>query len=406
LSRCIITVRIPARVSNITLAQFDVLNARAAELRAQGHHVISLGQALPGFGPPPAAIRAARHALEIRDAHVYSADAGLLSLRTSLCDRLRASHGIEALPGEVIITAGANQAFMLALMTLVDSNDDVLLPSPYFVNHEMAIRAVGARPVEVPLQAAAGFAARWEDVEPHLTPRTRAVVLCSPSNPTGAVIDAADLRRIVHELARRGIVVISDETYMHFVYGMAHASAAALPQWRQNVVVISTFSKSFGMTGWRVGYLLADRAVCDEAIKIHDAMIICAPVISQVGVEAAIRESWEYPRQFHGELVARRRVLVESLDAIPSLEWTPTAGGFFAFVRVADCRNVASLSADLLERAHVVTIPGSIFGTSGEGFIRLSYGSVSQDDLREAIRRIARYFAHNTRAAGSATYSR
>ena len=396
-------IRIPPRVSNIALAQFDVLNSRAAELRSQGRTVISLGQALPGFGPPESAIRAAQQALGTKDAHVYSADAGIESLRAALCERLAAARGAGAPDtdaphramsvDEVIITAGGNQAFMLALMTLVDPGDEVLLPAPYFVNHEMAIAALGAIPKEVPLDEARGFQLRWADLEPHVTGTTRAVVICTPSNPTGAVIERAALSRIVEELARRNVVLLSDETYTRFAYDEESApSALDLPKWRENVVVLNTFSKSFGMTGWRVGYMAADARVCEQAIKIQDAMIICAPVVSQIGVEAAVRESWDYPLSFRGELAARRQLLADGLAGIPPLHWTPTGGGFFAFVRVAGCTDSARLANDILERAHVVTIPGSTFGACGEGFIRLSYSAVTQDDLREALRRLAGYF--------------
>jgi aspartate/methionine/tyrosine aminotransferase len=409
-------IQIPPRVSNIALAQFDVLNSRAAELRSQGHAVISLGQALPGFGPPASAIAAAQQALATKEAHVYSADAGIEGLRAALCEQLARRQGApnrSVTPDEVIITAGGNQAFMLALMTLVDPGSEVLLPAPYFVNHEMAIAALGAIPKEVPLDEARGFQLRWADLEPHVSRSTRAVVICTPSNPTGAVIDREELARIVEELAKRAVVLFSDETYGGFVYAEAGppGSPAIAPQerrwegrplrapsaldiagWRENVVVLNTFSKSFGMTGWRVGYMVADRAVCAQAIKIQDAMIICAPVVSQMGVEAAVRESWDYPLSFHDELVARRQVLIDGVARIPQLHWTPTGGGFFAFVRVAGCTDAARLAGDLLERAHLVTIPGSIFGTCGEGFIRLSYSAVTQDELRAAVDRLALYF--------------
>jgi aminotransferase len=392
------SVQIPSRAARITPAQFDLLNTRAAELRAQGHSVISLGQALPGFGPPPAAIDAAREALTRPATHIYSADAGLPSLREALCEKLLAADGIRLSPDEVIITAGGNQAFMLGLMTLVDPGDEVLLPAPYFVNHEMAIAAFGAVPRELPLNAAGGFALRWPDLEPHVTPRTRAVVVCTPSNPTGAVVAADEMARIARELGTRGIVLFADETYARFVYEGSYTSLAAVQGWRDNGVVLSTFSKSFGMTGWRVGYMLASERVCEQAIKIQDAMIICAPVPSQVGVEAAIRQSWDYPETFRSELVARRAILAEGLRTIPQLSWRPTPGGFFAFVDVQGCADSVTLANDILERAHVVTIPGSTFGRTGEGSIRLSFSTVSRDELRTALERLRRYFETYTPA--------
>ena len=192
-----------SRVSGLVPPPFDVLNQRAAALRRRGAHVISLGQALPGFPPPPSAIEAARRALTEPDTHRYSLDAGLLSLREALREKLATELHIDATPDGVIVTAGGNQAFMLAAMTVVDQGNEVILTAPYFVNHEMAIRAIGATPVEAPLEQAAGFRARWSDIEPHVTTRTRAVVLCTPSNPTGAVVAADDLAVIVRELSGR-----------------------------------------------------------------------------------------------------------------------------------------------------------------------------------------------------------
>jgi aspartate/methionine/tyrosine aminotransferase len=383
---------VPSRVRAIELPPFDPLNVRAAQLRSSGHDVISLGQALPYFPPPPSALAAARAALDTRDVHLYVTDPGLPALRATLAERLRAL-GIDATAEDVIITAGANHAFTLAVTTMVDPGDEVLLPAPYFTNHQMAVTALGAIPIEAPVQDRETFSVRWTDIEPRLNSRTRAVVLCNPSNPTGASIDPEEGRRIVSELARRDIVVFSDETYLHFVYGGAHWSAASAPGWRRNVVVVGTFSKSFGMMGWRVGFMLADSFVCGQAVKIQDAMIICAPAISQMAALAAVRDDWHYPHSFHGELLQRRDALADGVRMIPQLHWTPTNGAFFGFVRVEGCSDSTALAASILEKAHVVTIPGSAFGRSGEGHLRLSYGSVSVADVIEALQRIGRYFA-------------
>jgi aspartate/methionine/tyrosine aminotransferase len=383
-------------VRAIQLPPFDPLNLRAAELRAAGHDVISLGQALPFFGPPESALAAARAALDGPDVNSYTTDPGLPRLRAVLSDRLAATADIAATADDLVITAGANHAFTLAATTLVDPGDEVVLPAPLFTNHDMTIRALGATVVEAPLADRETFAVRWTDIEPHLTARTRAVVLCTPSNPTGAVLDRGEGLRIVDELARRDVFVISDETYMQFVYAGEHWSAASAPAWRRNVVVVGTFSKSFGMMGWRVGFMLADAAICAEAVKVQDAMIICAPAISQLAAEAAVRDSWDYPRRFHAELLQRRQTLIEGLSRIPALHWTPTAGAFFGFVRVDGCRDSSALAASLLEEAHVVTIPGSAFGRSGEGHLRLSYGAASVTAVREATSRLARHFAGAT----------
>jgi aspartate/methionine/tyrosine aminotransferase len=383
---------VSARARSLVFPPFDILNQKAAALRQAGHRVISLGQAVPGFPPPPAALEAAHRALADSNVHRYSADAGLLSLREAFGDRLREHLHVDATSDEVIVTAGGNQAFMLAALTVLDPGDEVILAAPYFVNHEMAIRAAGAVPIEAPARESSGFRPQWSDIEPHLTPRTRALVLCTPSNPTGAVIAHDQLERIVGELSARGITLICDETYLHFVFDGVHSSAGSIPGWRQNVVIVGTFSKSFAMTGWRVGFLIADRQVCAEAIKIQDAMIICAPVISQMAVEAAIRTDWNYITRFHDELRHRRSALKTALGRIPALHWEPTGGGFFAFVRIPDEHESEALASAILDRAKVVTIPGSSFGKSGERFLRLSYGAVSTDELVEACDRLAEFF--------------
>lgn len=383
-----------ARARSLVLPPFDVLNQKAAALARAGHRVLSLGQAIPGFPPPPAALEAAARAVNDPEVQRYSADAGLLSLREALCDRFREHLRAEVNPDEVIITSGGNQAFMLAALTVLDPGDDVVLAAPYFVNHEMAVRAAGAVPVEAPASESAGFSIRWKEIEPHLTHRTRALVLCTPSNPTGAVISRDELERIVVEAAARQITVICDETYLHFVFEGAHVSAGSIPAWTQNVIIIGTFSKSFAMTGWRVGYLMADRRVCEEAIKVQDAMIICAPVISQRAVEAAVRDDWNYIIRFHDELRRRRTVLQRTLARIPALQWQPTGGGFFAFVRIDVEGNSETVASTILERAHVVTIPGASFGRSGERFLRLSYGAAGVDELVEAGERLRELFSN------------
>lgn len=379
---------VPDRIRAIELPPFDPLNRRAAELRADGHHVISLGQAVPYFGPPPQALDAARAAIDTPEVHRYATDPGLPSLRRVLAERLGVTLGGAFGPDDLIITAGANHAFTLALTTLASPGDEVILPAPYFTNHQMMVCALGATAVEAPVRDRATFAVTWDDIVPHITARTRAIVLCNPSNPTGAPVAPSDGRLIIERAADRGLVVISDETYMHFVYEGQHWSAASVPAWRQNVVVIGTFSKSFGMMGWRLGFMLADASVCAQAIKVQDAMIICAPVISQVLGEAAVREHWSYPLSFHDELRARRQVLADGLAAMPGVTWTPQRGGLFAFARIDGCTDSTALSHRLLEEARVVTIPGGVFGESGEGCLRLSYGFTDVSDLREAVQRL------------------
>lgn len=388
-------MQIPPRILALELPPFDPLNTRAAQLRAAGHEVISLGQAVPYFAPPASAIKAAQAALERADTHRYTTDPGRPSLRRALAERLRQDEHIDCRPDDIVITAGANHAFATVLTTLASAGDEIVLPSPYFTNHQMAIQAAGAIAIEAPVADRESYRVTWDDIAPALTGRTRAVVLCNPSNPTGAPVRADDGVRIVQELADRDILLISDETYMHFVYGDRHWSAASVPGWRRHVIVVGTFSKSFAIMGWRVGFVLADARVCVQATKVQDAMIICAPTIGQIAADAAVRNDWNYPRTFHNELLDRRQRLADALARAPSVSWTPTSGGFFAFVRVKGCTDSHDLALRLLDEAHVVTIPGSSFGRSGEGCLRLSYGSVDGQALDTAIDRFTA-FVHRT----------
>ncbi|MEQ1761134.1 MAG: aminotransferase class I/II-fold pyridoxal phosphate-dependent enzyme [Vicinamibacterales bacterium] len=389
-------LRTPQRIRAILPAPFDALNAKAAQLRAEGKDVISLGQALPDFGPPTSAVIAAKVAYERPETHVYSANAGLEGLRVALSQRLNADGGTDIRIDELIVSAGGNQAFMLGMMTLVEVGAEVILPAPFFANHEMTVRAIGATPVEAPGLERGSFQVTWASIEPYLSSRTAAVVVCSPSNPTGDVVAREQLAVIQQELARRSITLFIDETYADFVYDDVHTSGTAFSSWRENTVIVSTFSKSFGMTGWRVGYLLANSEVCKQAIKVQDAMIICAPVISQIGVEAAIKAEWRYAHSFHPELKARRQLLIDRIKQIPRFHWAPTSGGFFAFVSVESCNDAEALANDILERVHVVTIPGSSFGKIGQGHLRLSYGAASQPRLAEGLDRLRAYFQDAT----------
>lgn len=384
-------MHIAQRVRTLTPALIDDLKARTAELRAAGADVINLGQAIPNLPPSPQALEAAGRALAEPDTHVYSPDAGLLPLRRALAEALAHEQDLAAdAERQILITAGANQAFLLALLTLLEPGDRVVLPGPYFFNHEMAVRLAGGIPVNAPLDPAGGFQLRTADLRPYLE-GARAVVLCSPNNPTGAVYAPAELARLARELAARGIALLVDETYRHLVYGQArYFNPGALPEAHDTVITVGSFSKSYSLTGWRVGYLVAPAGFVDEAIKVQDTMVICAAVVAQKAALGALQEGPAFLLARRAALDRRRRLLAAHLAAIPSLRWQPTEGAFFAFVRVAGCTDSLRLAMDVLERAHVVTIPGSLFGPAGEGYLRLSYGSVEEAELAEACGRLER----------------
>jgi aspartate/methionine/tyrosine aminotransferase len=317
-----------------------------------------------------------------------------MSLRETLSERLREENGIKVDPErEILIIAGANYGFLLALLTLLEPGDKVLLPSPYYFDHEMSIRIVGAVPVEVPLREETGFRLTLADLEPYLHTEPRALVMVSPNNPTGAVYDPQEMRNIARVLASQDVTIITDETYQHFTYeGAEHFSLGSLAEARSHVITIGSFSKTYSLTGWRVGYLISDANYMREALKVQDSMMVCTPIVSQMAALGALKVPTEELTRRREALAERRRLLIDRLASIQRLGWRPTRGAYFAFVRVQGCTDSVALARDLLERVHVAVVPGSIFGKNGEGYIRLSYGSVGLDELDEACRRLAQYF--------------
>ena len=385
---------IPERVLNITAPPIELLNSRMAELTAAGADVISLGQSVPWFAPPPEVRAAVAESLRSSEIDVYSDVVGLPELRDAVSRKLAELNGIAADPAtNIIITPGSNQAFIVALLTLVEPGDEVLLPSPYFFNHQMAIALCGARAVEVPLDEEEGFQLRIQDVEPLVSAKTRAIMINSPNNPTGAVYRKEEMTGLVEFLVERGIYVISDEAYETFCFdGAEHFSPGSVADTAERVITLGSFSKTFGMTGWRVGYLVADAEICRQAVKVQDSMVICAPVVSQIAALAALRHSSEFVTDHLSELARRRALLIERLDAVKALSWRPTGGAMFAFLRADVGRDSWDLTYDILKEAHVLVIPGASFGRGGEGFLRVSYGSSERDRLEEALDRLERYF--------------
>jgi aspartate/methionine/tyrosine aminotransferase len=261
----------------------------------------------------------------------------------------------------------------------------------------MAVRSVGAVPVEAPVPASRGFVPSWDDVVPHVTGKTRAVMLVTPSNPTGAVTPAHEVQRMIRECAARDLVLFVDETYLRFVYDTDPATALAATHWRDTVVVIGSFSKQFAITGWRCGYMIANADVIAEAMKIQDVMVICAPVPVQRAVTAILEDEADYARRWLPELRERRDYLVDALAATPGVTPVRPAGAFFVMARIDGMSDSRRGALELIEQQQVVTIPGGFFGRAGEGYLRMSYGAAPQECLRAACTRL-RGFAQITQS--------
>ena len=388
---------IPHRVRSVAMPPIDALNTRMAEINAAGGDVISLGQSVPFFGPPPEMIEAVRDALDSFGPrlHTYGPDAGIPELREALARKLTDFNGVEVDPDrQLLVTPGSNQAFMVTMMTILDPGDEVAIASPYYFNHHMAIELCRGVVREIPLSEENGFQMTLEDVESVLTPHTKAVVIISPNNPTGTVYDPEEVVAIARSLTERGIYVITDDAYEVFCYdGTRHVSPRAVVESSELLITLGSLSKTLGMTGWRIGYIAADPGLITQALKVQDAMAICAPIVAQVAAVAALEQMPAYPQRMIGELNERRDLLQSVVDETSALHWHRTDGALFALVRAdAVGGDRRELESELLERAHVLTVPGRAFGTQWSDFIRISYGCSPRDRYEEALQRLASFF--------------
>jgi aspartate/methionine/tyrosine aminotransferase len=366
------------------------INALAAERVAQGQALINLGQAVLGLPPPEAAMDQVRRYLDAGGVQGYSPDPGLDEVREGVAAFCRSHKAIaDARADEVMLTCGANQAFMNAVLTLTRPGDEVITFGPGYFDHDFAIRLVGCVNVEVGLARAKDrFRFDIDVVADALTPRTRVVVLVSPGNPTGAVIDDASLERLTGLCAERGLWLVSDETYDLLTFpGVRHRSPATFGP-RDRVVVLGSFSKVFGLAGWRIGYLLGPAWLVEEAIKAQDTVVICAPVSAQRAALGALGQVDDFARHARAVLLERRDTLLEILQGLAWVTPTMPDGATFSLAHLGDGVDDVALCRNLVTRAGVVTVPGSAFGPRGAGWVRFSFGNQPIPQLQKAGQRL------------------
>jgi len=382
-----------ARVRRTAPALIDLVGRAAAARRAAGGRFFPLAQAVPDFAPPPHVQEALRACLADPATHRYTVDPGLPELRAAIARVLGGRRGAEWDPQEQIaVTAGANQAFAEVLPALVDAGDEVLLLSPYYLNHGMGAELLGAVPVEVPLDAARGFAVDFDALEGAVTARSRALVLVNPSNPIGSVLGRMDVARLLDFAAAHRLWVVSDETYEDYVLDPpadGWTSVASVPGHGERTIVLGSFSKSAGLSGWRVGWIAGPPALMREVLKAHDTMIICAPVAGQRGALASLEGDRSWLDAQRAEIGARRRLVLDFLASSPSVEGALGAsrGAMFVLVRprgrpLADSTRAA---LDIVGSSGIALVPGAAFGRCGEGWLRLSFAGAGPAVLAEAL---------------------
>ncbi|MFW9844731.1 MAG: pyridoxal phosphate-dependent aminotransferase [Candidatus Thorarchaeota archaeon] len=369
--------------------------AEAAKRFISSPDFLDLGQGLPGHIPPEDAIGALKERLQHPSTHLYTPDQGLLELREELSLYLRQHTGVDVNPqNELVITAGANNAFAGAILTLIKPNENVIMPSPYYFNSVMAIRLAGADVVEVP--TGPGFQPNSADIEKAIDDKTRAIFLVSPNNPTGAVYSKDTIDSIVDLCIQHDIVLISDETYSRMVFdGVSHYSPRLRRDAGNHVITLGSFSKDFGMSGWRVGFIIGPKDFTNEFLKVQDTVSICAPTAGQLLALDVLKNGLDAIEQEIERLNLLRDLAYLRIREIDQLEMNRTSGTFYMFPKVKGCTDSRTLVMDILQSTGTLVLPGVIFGEPGEGHIRISIGPLTPEAVDEAFDRLGHYFERN-----------
>ena len=349
---------------------------------------IALGRGDPDFDTPAHIVDAAKRALDEGATH-YTPWAGIAELREAISSKLETHNGIDADPSdEILVTAGAQEAVFAATQMLLEPGDEVLVPDPHYTAYDGGIELSGATVVPVPTRPSDGFQVSVDALERHVTARTKLLIIVNPSNPCGSVLSPELAHDIAAFAERHDLLVISDEVYESFVYdGRTHVSLASLPGMRSRTISIFSFSKTYAMTGWRVGYLVAPRDVLFRIAEMHYLIAICAPAVSQVAALAALSGPKEPTQVMVASCDERRRLLLAALQDAGF----DCAAPFGGFTVMADIRpsgmDSTEFCREALQKARVQIFPGVLYGPAGEGFVRVSF-LAPPETLTEAVKRL------------------
>lgn len=363
---------------------------RFFELASTMEGVISLGVGEPDFVTSWSVREAC--ILSLEQGHTsYTANAGLMELRKELSTYLSNSFSTNYSPQtEIMVTVGASQALDLALRAIIDPGDEIIIVEPAFVSYGPLVTLAGGTPVAVQTKPEDGFKLQPEQIEEVLSERTKAILICSPNNPTGSLLSKEELVRISEVVKKHNLLVISDEIYAELSYDEEYTSMASIEGMLERTILVSGFSKGFAMTGWRLGFVAAPEAILQAMLKIHQYTMMCAPTMAQHAAIEALRGGKQDVLEMKKSYRQRRNYIVHSFNEI-GLPCHMPGGAFYAFPSVKNSGLTSEEFAEqLLLEEKVAVVPGSVFGSSGEGYIRCSYAS-SMDSLQEAIKRMGRF---------------
>ncbi|MFX0056523.1 MAG: pyridoxal phosphate-dependent aminotransferase [Promethearchaeota archaeon] len=367
----------------------------AAQRYVASPDFLNLGQGLPGHIPPTETLKAFGDTLLHPATHRYTPDQGHLELREELAIYLRQNWSIQADPEkELSITAGANAAYNGVIFTILSPGDRVIMPSPYYFNSVMAVRLAGGEVTEVPVTT--DFQLNYEAIESAVDEDTRAIFIASPNNPTGAVYAQEDIDALVDLCIDKDLLLISDEVYGRLVFeGATHYSPRSRSDARDYVISLGSFSKDFGMSGWRVGYVIGSDVFMQEFLKVQDTATICAPTPGQMLALEILKHGLDEIQEELDKLSLLRDLAYLRISEIQKLDTTRTSGTFYMFPRVNDCTDSRKLVLDILRDTNLLVLPGSVFGEAGESHLRISIGPLTPEAVDEAFDRLAAYFRNH-----------
>ena len=387
-----ISNRILAMAPSATLA----MSQKSNELKAQGVDVINLSVGEPDFHTPDHIKEAAKAAID-ENFTFYTPVPGYLSLRKAICEKLRRENGVDFAPEQIVVSNGAKQSLCNCILSLINPGDEVVIPTPAWVSYVEMVKLAEGITVTVPAGVEQDFKITAAQLEEAITPKTRMVLLCSPSNPTGSVYSREELRALASVLAKYpDIIILADEIYEHINYTGEFNSISQFPEVRDRVAIVNGVSKAYAMTGWRIGFLAAPLWIAKACNKLQGQYTSGSSSIAQKAAEAAFSGSQECVETMRQAFERRRDLVVSLLGEIPGLRINHPEGAFYIFPEVSSyfgktdgkrtIANSSYMAMYLLEEAHVATVDGAAF--CAPGYIRLSYAT-SDDNIREAVRRIA-----------------
>ncbi|RLE49521.1 MAG: pyridoxal phosphate-dependent aminotransferase [Candidatus Methanomethylicota archaeon] len=367
-------------------AAFEVL-ALAQAMERKGADVVHFEIGEPDFDTPEHIKQAAIDALKKGLTH-YTPTPGLPELREAIAERIREDYGVDVKPEEVLVMPGAKPGIFYSLLAIVEEGDEVILPNPGFPAYENAVKLAGGKPVYVPLREEKEFRITYDDIVEKLSERTKAIIINSPHNPCGSMLTPSDIRDIAELAKKKGFYVLSDEVYSKLVYEGEFRSLLNELDLEDGAIVIDGFSKTYAMTGWRLGYCIANKDLIRRMSKLQNNSVSCVPAFVQVAGIAALRGPQECVKEMVRQYKERRDVIVNEINRVEGFSCQRPKGAFYAFVNVKKYRIKSyDLMKFLLENAKVAVLHGSAMGSYGEGYLRFSYAT-SIDKIREGFARI------------------